>query len=85
MHFPGIGWRIIDFDCAVIASSKSGVADVDIQKGSSRYGFSSIRVKDLGGNIIDRDWYTADNYSKDDDIEMLNNAVKHLCDCYQLN
>ena len=77
VYFPGIGWRIIDFDCAVIASSESGVANVDIQKGSSRYDFSSNRVKDLGKNIIfDRDWYTtAANYSKDDDTEMLNEAV----------
>jgi hypothetical protein len=79
VHFPGIGWRIIDFDCAVIAS-ESGVANVDIQKGSSRYDFSSDRVKDLGGEIIDGNWYTADSYSIDDDKEMLNNAIKHICD-----
>ena len=84
VHFPSIGWRIIDFDCAVIASSESGVTNVKVQKGSSRYNFSSNRVQDLGKNVIDGGWYTADNYSKDDDTEMLNKAIKHMCDAINL-
>lgn len=72
--FPKVGWQIIDFDCALLGGSTT----TRIQKGSSRYDFSSARIQALGDKCENDAWYVVRDYSKEDDEEMLRRAMDSI-------
>lgn len=72
------GWQLIDFDCAEKLTESTRTAITKVQKNSSRYEYSSRRVKQLGNSVEESNWYDVLDYSEEDDREMLDNAIKSI-------
>ncbi len=72
------GWQLIDFDCAEKQTDSTRTAKTKVQKNSSRYEYSSRRVKELGNSLEDLNWYDVLDYSEADDREMLDNAITSI-------